>query len=578
MATFSRRVIVDIGASEIRLGEVLVDRKGGPTLRNLRVMPLGIDPSKNAEFFPSILQKLDELVRLSNIKTGPTSLCLGGPSVFTRVIRVPQSDSSQVKQMVGFEAQQAIPAIEEACWDFQLFPSGSGVELEAMILAIKKDSIEEMIVAANKAGLLVDCVELTPSATINAFRYNYPEIQSSTLVLEIGARATNIIIVEGAKIFCRIVPLGGGSITQAIATDLQESFAGAETLKRAKGFIHPGGSYEDPADEVSARISKLSRGVATRLHAEVERSITFYRSQQGGGRPAQLFLAGGGSALGLIDFFFKEKLKIPVQYFQPFRRIAVDGGVPLEVQKCFPGWTSFVGTGLRALPETPCRLNVMASLKSETFSRQKNRPAMIVSGLALLSLFLLPGVHGFWQAKKIEDVVSPQRTEVDEAEGVLRKLQTEQKKADVLLARADTALKLQQEQNRWPALLGELRLKIPPGMWINRLIVVQRPGSDKVAEKVSTKTSAPLDSKQGPLLEISGMFETKSEESDAQVLEQFRNALESGKYLQNVVTVERETPERSVEGKTQQVALKFTLRAEWVDDGKSITPEAVKPK
>lgn len=70
-------------------------------------------------------------------------------------------------------------------------------------------------------------------------------------------------------------------MTQAVATDLQESFAGAEVLKKAKGFVHPGGAYEDPSDAATARISKLTRGVMTRLHAEVERSITFFRSQQG---------------------------------------------------------------------------------------------------------------------------------------------------------------------------------------------------------------------------------------------------------------------------------------------------------
>ena len=262
MASLSRRIVLDIGASAIRLGEVFPDKKGNPAFRNLRSLELGIDPTKPAELFPAVLQQLEGFVKSSGIKTGPTTLCLGGPTVFTRVIKVPQTDPAQVKQMVGFEAQQAIPAIEEACWDFQIFPSGSGDELEAMILAIKKESVEEMIVAATKAGLLVDRTDLAPAALINAFRYNYPESQTSTLILEVGSRSSNIVLVEGNRIFCRIVPLGGASVTQSIATDLQEAFAGAETLKRAKGFVHPGGSYEDPPDEISTRISKLSRIVS----------------------------------------------------------------------------------------------------------------------------------------------------------------------------------------------------------------------------------------------------------------------------------------------------------------------------
>jgi type IV pilus assembly protein PilM len=563
MASFSRRVILDIGASQIRLAEILPDRGGGPLLRQLRVKELEIDPTKIAEFFPAVLQAMESLVQSSGIKPGPTTLCLGGPSVFTRVIKVPQTDSTQVRQMVGYEAQQAIPAIEEACWDFQIFPSGHGGELEAMILAIKKESVEEMIVAAAKGGLQVDLVELAPTATINAFRYNYPEIQTSTLILDIGARATNILLVEGDKIFCRVVPLGGASITQAIGTDLQESFAGAETLKRAKGFVHPGGSYEDPSDETASRISKLSRGVVTRLHTEVERSITFYRSQQGGSRPAQMFLAGGCAGLGLLDFFFKEKLKIPVNYLQPFRRVVVEGGVPPDVQRSFPAWSCFVGAALRSLPDTPCRLNLMATLKNQNLSKQKDRSGIWATVVALSVLLILPGVHGIWQREKIHERISPQKTEVDDAELILTKLQGSQKRVSDRLATFDTAIRLEGERVRWSRLLEELARKSKSGMWITKLALQNESAS--MAEQASPAKAGAGQSKVQQV-EISGIFETKSEEADAQVVEQFRSSLEESGILQKVVTVERETPERSADGKTEQVALKFALRGEWPNE------------
>ena len=559
MALFSRRVILDIGGSGIRLGEVLPDRKGGLVFRHLQKLDLGIDTSKAAEFFPAVIQQLDGFVRLSGIKPGVTSLCLSGPSVFTRVIKVPQTDAKQVKQMVGYEAQQAVPALQEACWDFQLFSAGGGAELEAMILAIKKDSVEEMVAAAAKAGLAVDCVDLAPAAIINAFRYQYPEITTSTLLLEIGARSTNIVIVEGSKIFCRIVPLGGASVTQAIATDLQESFAGAETLKKAKGFVHPGGSYEDPPDEIGARISKLSRGVVTRLHTEVERSITFYRSQQGGSRPAQVFLAGGGAELGLIDFFFKEKLKIPVRFFQSFRRTGTEGALPVEVQKDFPAWACFVGTAVRSLPEAPCRINMMTQLQNPSLPRGSLAGLRAVVGAAGL-LLLLPGIHGFWQGAKIEAVVSPQKDKIERVETLVSNLEAKTKQFNDLMGRLDAATRLEEERLRWPLLLEELAKKCLPGMWITRVTLVA--GSEGTSDPNPSSMPA-NDAQQVPLVELSGIFETKSEEIDAQVIDLFCKSLEEGNILQKMVTVERETPERSADGKTEQVALKFTLRGEW---------------
>jgi len=579
MASFLRRLILDVGANEIRLAEVVPDKSGAPVFSRLRSLGLGVDPTKPAEFFPALLQGVETLVKEAGVKPGPATICLGGPSVFTRVIKVPVSDPTQVGQMVGFEAQQAIPAIEEACWDFQIFPSSEGAtgELEALIVAMKRDSVDEVMAAASKAGLRTGMVELAPTALINAFRYNYPEMTTCTLLLEIGARSTNIVIVEGKKMFCRVVPLGGATVTQAIAADLQESFAGAEVLKKAKGFVHPGGSYEDPADEQTARMSKLARGVMTRLHTEVERSVTFYRSQQAGSRPAQVLLAGGGACLGLTELFFREKLKAPVEFFQPFRRAMLGAGVvPAELAKTFPSWAILVGAALRSLPDSPCRINILGSVQKAAVAKTKDRPAIIAAGVGVGLLLLLPGLHGFWQSGRIQEILSPQTAEVEEAEAALGKLDAEQKKGVEILGLADKALGLEAERMRWPILLAELRAKSLPGMWVTQIALA---GGEAVSEGEAGAGAKPGAPKIAvPVLELGGFFETKSEEADSKVVEDFRVALEQGGVLQKVETTQRDTPERSADGKTEQVALKFKMRAEWPVGGVIKVEAAKKPE
>jgi len=567
---------LDVGAGEVRIGEISPDKKGFPVFTMLRAMELSSDPTKPAEFFPAVLQAVGALAKEMGIKSGLCSLCLGGPSVFTRVIKLPLTDPAQVEQMVGFEAQQAIPAIEEACWDFQVFPPGQAgaAELEALIVAMKRETVTETMAAASAAGMKTDMVDLAPSALINAFRYQYPEVESCTLILEIGARATNILLIEGKKIFCRVVPLGGVSVTQAIAADLQETFAGAEVLKKAKGFVHPGGSYEEPADEQAARISKLARGVMTRLHTEVERSITFYRSQQAGGRPTRVLLAGGGAALGLTDLFFRDKLKAPVEYFQSFRRIAIGPGVNrAEIGRNFPSWASLVGAGLRALPDSPCKINILGSELKAAANRTKDLPAIVAAGIGLGLIVLLPGIHGFWQSARLQAAISPQTSEVEEAESALTQITAEQKKAADLLHLADGALRLEEERIRWPLLLEEIRAKSLPGLWVTSLkmsVSTLKSGSEGGVTKPAN--AGPL----APILEIGGFFETKSEAADAKVVEDFRKGLNDGGILQNVTTTQRDNPER-VDGKTEQVALRFAMRAEWPMGGLAPVEAAKKP-
>jgi hypothetical protein len=91
---------------------------------------------------------------------------------------------------------------------------------------------------------------------------------------------------------------------------------------------------------------------------------------------------------------------------------------------------------------------------------------------------------------------------------------------------------------------------------------------------VANKT--PANTPAVPVLEIGGFFETQSEAKDAKVVEDFRLALSNGGILQNVTTTQRDNPER-VDGKTEQVALRFAMRAEWPVGGVVPVEAAKKP-
>jgi len=564
MASFQKILAVDLGASAVRLVELGPDSKGRPTILALSQEEIPFDPGKTSDFFPIYAQALTAAVGRLPGKTRLCHLCLGGPAVFARILKVPASDPAKVGSMIGFEAQQTVPAIEQALWDYQVLPSPTPNEVEALILAIKRETVDELSAAAASAGLKPQAVTLTPSALLNAFSFNYPEASGCNLIMEVSARATTILLVEGSRIFVRVVPLGGAAITQAVATDLQESFAGAETLKRAKGFVHPGGAYEDPADAATARISKLARGVMTRLHTEVERSVTFFRSQQGGGKPVQAWLLGGGAMLGYTDLFFREKLKIPVEYFQPFRRLGLPASAEAQsAARNFSVWGGAVGTALQALPDSPVRINVLGAMGRAQAQKSRDVPAMVVAAAAGVGLLCLPGVHGFWQAMKVGGRLAEQTAQVDEASGALQKLEVENKKFLGMVQQAETALKLEQERLRWPRLLTELKRHSQKRVWITSLQVM--PASE------ASEGVPPAGKTAAPLIEIGGMFETQSEKADAEAVANFQKALEAGGVLRNVEVLERETPQY-VDGKTDQVALKFRLKAEWPEETQPQAP------
>ena len=86
----------------------------------------------------------------------------------------------------------------------------------------------------------------------------------------------------------------------------------------------------ETSDPDVARVAKLVRSTTTRLHAELTRSISFYRTQQQGSRPERVFLCGGTASTPFMREFFHEKLQGSVEFFNPLRNVAVGESVAIE--------------------------------------------------------------------------------------------------------------------------------------------------------------------------------------------------------------------------------------------------------
>jgi len=113
------------------------------------------------------------------------------------------------------------------------------------------------------------------------------------MVLDIGATNTGVMFVEKDRFFARSVPVAGNAITTEISRDLDIPMTAAEAIKIDGGHA-------------SERLERIVRNVFVRIHAEVNRSTNFYRSQQNGMAPEVILLTGGASQTpGVTEFFHK---------------------------------------------------------------------------------------------------------------------------------------------------------------------------------------------------------------------------------------------------------------------------------
>src|SRR5947209_6786938 len=339
--------------------------------------------------------------------------------VFSKFVKLPPVEASKVTQIIEYEAKSNVPfPLEEVVWDYQILGTAPSGELEVLLVAIKSDIVEGLFRVTEAAGLHLLVADVSPAALCNAFRYNYGELEDCTMLLDIGAKTSNLLFFEKGKVFSRSINLGANSITQDFANESKLKFDVAEKLKIDEGFVSLGGAYEEPENPHQAAISKIARQFMTRLHIQVNQTMQFYRGQQAGSAPQRLFLSGGASIMPYTAQFFAEKLNVPVEYFNPLRNIQIEPSINLEeLARVAHSLGEVVGLGLRNLAHCPVELNLMpdSTLKWQAFNQKKPyfiaTVASLAAGVAAIGLLFdkLAGVKQGEYEKTHPDVEQAQR-------------------------------------------------------------------------------------------------------------------------------------------------------------------------
>src|SRR5690349_18570783 len=366
---------VDFGAGSLKLAEFELNEAGGLRLKNYGVKALGADGAVEEKREAVILKALTEVIAEKGAKAKSLNVCAPGFHVFSKFVKLPPVDAGKVTQIIQYEAQQNVPfPLEEVVWDYQILGSTAGGELEVLLVAIKADIVEGLFRVTESAGLSLQLADVSPAALCNAFRYNYGDLEDCTMLLDIGAKTSNLLFFEKGKVFSRSINLGANSITQDFANESKKKFDAAETVKIAEGFVSLGGAYEEPENPDQAAISKIARQLMTRLHIQVNQTMQFYRGQQGGSAPQRLFLSGGASIMPYTAQFFAEKLNVPVEYFNPLRNVQIDPSINLEeLARVAHSMGEVVGLALRNLAHCPVELNLMpdSTLRWQAFNQKK---------------------------------------------------------------------------------------------------------------------------------------------------------------------------------------------------------------
>jgi len=505
---------LDFGAGSLRLAEFEASETGGLRLKQFGMRTLGLEGSQDSAREKVLKQALQELLTEKSYGSKVVNICAPSFQVFSKFVKLPPVDSSKVTQIIQYEAQQNVPfPLEEVAWDYQILGTTPSGELEVLLVAIKSDLVEALFRVAEANGFRVQIVDVAPASLCNCFRYNYSDLDGCTMLLDIGAKTSNVLFFEKGKVFSRSINIGSNMITQDFVAETKMPFGEAEKFKIAEGFVSLGGAYEEPDNPKQAAVSKVARQVMTRLHIQVNQTIQFYRGQQGGSAPTRVFLAGGASIMPYTAQFFSEKLNLAVEYLNPFRSVQIDPGLNVEdLAKVAHSFGEVVGLGLRNLAQCPVEMNLMpkSSRKRQEFNAKK--PYFIA---AILSLVAVVYIYGWFKGKvttikqeALESVLS-QKNPLKEKD---EQLAAELDKLEKLKKKSDKVSEWLEQRFFWADLLSQIRqallkteasikqeLGVEGGVWIESFTPVT-PDAALQAKAAEQASDAPRPMMMDPLL------------------------------------------------------------------------------
>jgi type IV pilus assembly protein PilM len=487
----ARRLIgLDIGTNAVRVVEL--EPGEIPRVTSFGQVALPLDAMREGEVVDraAITAAIQRLWKELSLRKGEVRVGVASPRVLVRTLDLPVMSEGDLAGALRFQAQELIPIpYEEAVLDFQVLeelpvadlPDGSQAQPMQRILlaAAHRDMVANLVAAVRAAGLTVNAVDLVPLALIRAIGRRVSDNGSGTeAIVSIGGGVTVVVVHEaGLPRFVRVLGLGGRSVTEAIARDLEIPFEQAEALKRQTGQVP-----DDVADRARAA---MARPVGD-LVEQIRGSLDYFRGQPAAARLLQVTLTGGGSLLPGVAPQLRDLVGLPVEMATPREQLEIgDIGFPVDrIEDIDPYLPTPTGLALGGLASGR-RINLVGPEGSAAVSKRR---ALIAAGAVGALLVLLLG--GIWMLRK--NALDTEKDRLADVQSEIAQLEDEQQS---LSAAAEAEEQVESLRGQvveqlttdisWARMLQEIARTIPNDTWLTAF-----QGTSSVTESGGTSASS----------------------------------------------------------------------------------------
>ncbi len=318
----SSMVGLDIGSSSVKAVEVVGrGRERGFELKGLGIAALPPEAIVQGAFLDSaaIVSAIREAVQEAGTRNRNVAVGVSGHSVIVKKVSLARQTRSELEDAIQWEAEQYIPFdVNEVHLDFQILDSSSeSDQMDVLLVAAKKDLVDDYVQVIAEAGLKATCVDVAGFAVENTFEANYDVADDESIALvNIGAQVVNINVVQrGVPAFTRDITVGGNQYTEEIQRSLSLGFSDAERVKL--GESEESGTREVVPQEIDQAVRQVTEQVVD----EIGRSLDFFAATSMDSQIERIVLCGGGAKVPGLDEAFSVRTGLEVERLDPLARM-----------------------------------------------------------------------------------------------------------------------------------------------------------------------------------------------------------------------------------------------------------------
>lgn len=450
----SRVAVIDCGASHVA-GGIFVRTRETLRLESFAAENFVVEPGREEDWPEAVAAALKAVATRLKLR-GVVTLVLPGHLVLTKAIKTPRVDAAKRAKVIQFEAQQNIPyALTDVVWAHAIMGE-SDLDLDVMLCAAKLEAVDALCTAAEAAGLTPRV--LLPSVQALQGLAEHGSRKQPTLVADLGARSTTLLLLENNRCHARTLALGGHQVTQHVVESQDCDFSEAETLKTS--------------DRNAALLASGAEAFATRLSQEITRSALHFKRQSGAASPERVLLTGGTAWLPQLAADLAARANVPVEALDPLATVeiahaAAEAGVAEQALRL----AALVGAARLQLGPARPLLNLLPPRLLTQESKRRRLPWFAVAAV-LAAAALLPPLFYFreWEAalrKKavaVDAEIAPLRRRESLNRANLEKIEALQQQVAALNS-------IVARRTNWQQLFADLqqRLLQVEDVWLERL-------------------------------------------------------------------------------------------------------------